>query len=526
MVRIWHFLAVLMLLFGLSACALTDPWRQAEYNHLKPLNLDEQAASIAGRLRQTHVHAKHKDKNALAAQWTPPQMIERAEALAIRGVPLSVVHNDQYDHLTSQPELLNKFFDGRPDFREYIAYSKLAVMARSLERPDQSGIFDLEVMHRFKGLDPPQKIAVTNFDQEHFGVIKHAQAHKVSDGQVCLFFLSQAYTDYRRANPLNTELHDPSIIMESYPRFCEQKNGRYSYTQSAKGEPLLFRDDILTLSPPIERHTQRPTHLPRTNNIAMRGEWDILIIDDDRFAEPYGTLSVTQNIIDLTMPCRPNIYGGHHIVNGQLMSDYGGRHIQDQLKKYGKGCLNTPGHNLAKSLFAGTFYGDRETIWFDGPYMSFIAKRAERVSSKYGWNKYLTAEFCLLDHPKVGAEEYAGFGHIGSFPNHWFGFALVGDGVDYWEDCKPDDSTGVRTVSYSLTFLEAKLQDIKTDIISYDSQFILQSGINQQTNSILINMDPNWAKDNQDIIKRLTDKHPYIEWREELPFDEILTSGG
>ena len=248
-----------MLTFGLSACALTDPWRQAEYNHLKPLNLDEQAASIAAGLRQTHVHAKHVDKYALAAQWTPRQMIERAEALAIRGVPISVVHNNQYDQLYSQPELLNKFFEGRPDYRDYLAYSKLAVMARATERPDHSAIFDLDVMHRFKGWDPPQKIAVSNSDQEHFGVIKDAQAHKLRDGQVCLFFLSQTYTDYRRANPLNTELQDPSVMMESYPRFCEQENGRYSYTQSGEGEPLLFRDDILTLSPPIEKHTQRPT---------------------------------------------------------------------------------------------------------------------------------------------------------------------------------------------------------------------------------------------------------------------------
>ena len=513
-----------MLIFGLSACALTDPWRQTKYNHLIPLNLDEQATFIANGLRQTHVYAKHKDENAPAAQWTPWQMIERAEALAIRGVPISVVHNNQYDQLYSQPELLNKFFEGRPDFRDYLAYSKLAVMARATERPDHSAIFDLDVLHRFKGLDPPQKIAVSNADQEHFGVIKHAQAHKLRDGQVCLFFLSQAYTDYRRADSLNTELQDPSIMMESYPRFCEQENGRYSYTQSGEGEPLLFKEDILTLSPPIKKYSQRPIYLPRTNNIAMRGEWDILVINDDKFSDPYGTLSVTHNIIDLIMPCRPNIYGGHNVVDGKFVSNYSERYIEDQLKAYGKSCLNTPGHSLAKSLLSGTFYGDRETIWFNGPYISFIAKRADRTSSKYGGSKYLAVEACLLDHPNIGPDKYAGFGWFGRVPNHRMQFSLTEDGEEYWNDCKPDYSVDVTTVSYNLPFLEAKLQDIKTDIMSYDSQYIVQSGINQQTNSILVNMDPNWAKDNQDIIKRFTDKHPYIEWREELPFDEIIVT--
>ena len=524
MFRTWQFSAGVMLTFGLSACALTDPWRQAEYNHLKPLNLDEQAASIAAGLRQTHVHAKHVDKYALAAQWTPQQMIERAKALAIRGVPLSVVHNDQYDHLTSQPELLNKFFDGRPDFRDYIAYSKLAVMARAAERPDQSGIFDLDVLHRFRGLDPPLMIAVSNLDQQHFGVIKDAQAHKLRDGQVCLFFLSQTYTDYRRADPLNTELQDPSVMMESYPRFCEQENGSYSYTQSGKGEPLLFRDDILTLSPPIEKHTQRPTHLPRTNNIAMRGEWDILIINDDKFGEPYGTLSVTQNIIDLIMPCRPNIYGGYSVVDGRLVSDYSGRYIEDQLNAYGKSCLNTPGHSLAKSLLSGTFYGDRKTIWFDGPHISFIAKRADRTSLKYGGSKYLAVEACLLDHPNIGANKYAGFGWFNRVPNHQIQFSLTKDGEKYWNDCKPDYPIEVATVKYSLAFLEAKLQTVKADIKPYDSQFITGGWVQQQLNAIVVSIDPDWAKDNQEIIKRLEEKHPYIEWREDLPFDEIIVT--
>ena len=101
-----------MFIFGLSACANYGSLGEAKYYHLQSADLDEHAAAIERGILATHKSAKDDDKNALAAQWTRRQMTERAEALAIRGLPLKVVHNNQYDHLSNQPELLNKFFEG------------------------------------------------------------------------------------------------------------------------------------------------------------------------------------------------------------------------------------------------------------------------------------------------------------------------------------------------------------------------------------------------------------------------------
>jgi len=45
-----------------------------------------------------------------------------------------------------------------------------------------------------------------------------------------------------------------------------------------------------------------------------------------------------------------------------------------------------------------------------------------------------------------------------------------------------------------------------------------------QINSIVVSIDLDWAPDNQDIIKALKEKYPYIEWRKDLPFDEIIVT--
>ena len=513
-----------MFIFGLSACANYGSLGEAKYYHLQSADLDEHAAAIERGILATHKSAKDDDKNALAAQWTRRQMTERAEALAIRGLPLKVVHNNQYDHLSNQPELLNKFFEGSPDFRDYLAYSSLAVMARAVERSDRDRVFDLEILHRFKGPIPSNKIAVSNVDQEHFGVIKRAQAHKLSDGQICLFFLSPTYTEYRRIASRYRELNDPSVMMESFPRFCEQENGRYTFTKSGDGEPPLFRDDILTLSPPVKKHTQRPTHLPRTNILAMRGEWDVFVIDDDKFSKPYGVLSVAGYSLHLNTPCSIPHSFAHYIMDGKFRDDYSylrGTKIPELLKTVDKTCLDTPGNNYTKSFLDGTFYGDRKTIWFEGPYISFIANRSDRLSSPIWSRKYLAVEACILDHPKIGADKYWGYKRFKSDSNPEAIFTLAGDGIDHWNDCKPEYPVEVETVKYGLIFLEAKALEIKADISAYSSEDITGGRVKRKTNSIDVRVNPDWARKNQDIIKRLTDKHPYIEWREDLIPDVI-----
>jgi len=227
----------------------------------------------------------------------------------------------------------------------------------------------------------------------------------------------------------------------------------------------------------------------------MHGEWDIFIINDDKFSEPYGTLRVRDYGLNVSMPCSIPHHSSQYIRNGKFVDErdyFKTRKLPELLGTVDKTCLDTPGVNYTKSLLDGTFYGDRKTIWFDGPYVSFIAKRSDRITPISWLNKNLAVVDCLLDHPKIGA---------------------------------PDYEVEVKTVKYSLTFLEAKSLEVKADISAYSSEVIKGGRVERQTNSIDVIVNPDWARKNQEIIKRLTDKHPYIIWREGLIPDEVLASG-
>jgi len=292
----------------------------------------------------------------------------------------------------------------------------------------------------------------------------------------------------------------------------------HTHTKPGKSKPPL----------PVEKHTQRPTHLPLTNTTAMHGEWDIFIINDDKFSEPYGTLRVRDYGLNVSMPCSIHHHSSQYIRNGKFVDErdyFKTRKLPELLGTVDKTCLDTPGVNYTKSLLDGTFYGDRKTIWFDGPYVSFIAKRSDRIIPNSWLNKNLAVVDCLLDHPKIGADKYWGSQIFINKPNRLPIFTLADDGIEYWNDCKPDYEVEVKTVKYSLTFLEAKSLEVKADISAYSSEVITGGRVERQTNSIDVIVNPDWARKNQEIIKRLTDKHPYIIWREGLIPDEVLASG-
>ena len=522
MLQLWRYIVVLMIISTLASCALTDPWRKAKYNHLKPLELDTAASIWATVMGQTHAKETRGGVESYVAYWSPELMIPRAEALAARGITNAPIPNSGYDYeyLSAKPEKLESLFSGRLDFSEYIGHSEIAIIAKVKQRSDRGNIFDLDVLHRFKGFNVPEQISITNNNQGHFGKITDDLSHHVKDGQVCLFFLSPTYTKYRQEFSLETSIEDQHLMLEAFPRFCEQSNGHYAYSKTGQGEPLLTRRDILELYPPIKKDTTRPTYLKRTNSIALRGEWDILKINNDAFSRPYGTLSINQHN-DIRISCGSHSYAGD-IINGKFVSKYPIENLKSCREKNSFSNIN-----LSQNYLEGTFYADRKTLWFDGPDISYIAKRSDKPPSTYGWNewyKYLSVEACVLDHPNIGADKYAGLGWFGASAPQVFKFAFVGDGESYWEDCKPDYPVEVTTVDYSLPLLNAQVYEVKKDIAKYDQQYITGGWLHQQINSIVVSIDPDWAPDNQDIIKALKEKHPYIEWREDLPFDEIIVT--
>ena len=527
----WRLCVIFAFIIGLSACAHFDNSHQNRYAHLRPMKLDVSAKNWFSVLSHTRAGARSDKKRGKdygpEISWTDKNILEWSEAAAIRGIRNGTPKNITYDYLSKSTKRLGRLFEGQTYLQDYIERSEWPLIARATSRADNDALFDLEILNRFTAFDVPEKISVTNISQGHFGPDMDAQSHKVKDGDICLFFLSPTYTRYRHVFPLEDEITDPHVRLEAFPRFCEQKNGRYTRTLSGAGEPVLFRADILEIYPPVTQNTQRPTHLPKTNNIAMRGEWDIVQIDDDRLGVPIGYLSINEHRTDLRLSCMPNLYGTKTIIDGRFISDYDFRYINDQIRKAPHFCANSPGNKFAKSMKDGTFYGDRQTIWFKGPHISFIAKRTSRAPSKRGWHnsyKYLSVEACLLDHPNIGADKYAGFGWVGRVPNHSVKFSLVGDGGDYWTDCKPDYELGFVTVDHTLPFLEAKAQEIKADIAQYGTQHITGGWVNQRKNSIAVNVEPEWAKDNQPVINQLKQKYPYIELEETLEFDEVLVT--
>lgn len=518
---------------SLSGCA-TSFWDKNHYPHLEDIELEKAANGWAQSLMRLQNYAKAdnshsrpiREKYGPALNWSEEDIISRGEAIAIRGIRSSYLEAGKFQYLGWNAPDIENIFDKPPNLQNYIKYTEFAVMGRAKARSDNPMLFDIEVEHNLQGIPFLDSFSVTNAKQGHIGLVTDTISHQLKDGQLCVFFPSETYTQYRKSFPLDKiEISDESLRYEIFPRMCEHQNGRFTFTSSGEDERILFKRDILQLARPIVKDNTRPIGLPLTNSVAAINSWDILTVNGYRSPRPLATLSISRGTHhrELKMICGPNLYGGQ-IIDGKYKS--GWAYSEETIRA----CKERPdaalGYAFSKSFQTGTFYGDRQTLYFDSPNLYFIAKRSDRKLKTGSWSDQYNmhdVERCAIDHPKIGVNHYGGYKFLLDYPVKGVLY-LTEPGAKYWEDCKGDVPIELKVVNYNLALLIKKTDEINRRLKELDPKSGNQAYLDENTNSIQLQVEPKWADNHREAFETLKEQHPYLAVKEEIFDDVILTS--
>ncbi|MEP1231647.1 MAG: hypothetical protein ABJG88_13320 [Litorimonas sp.] len=518
---------------SLYGCA-TSFWDKNHYPHLEVIELEETANSWAQSLMRMQNYAKSTSGSELIAQkkyevalnWPEEEIISRGEAIAVRKLRHSYMENGEFVHVSWNGPDIENIFDKKPDLKNYIKYAEFAVLGRARARKDNPMLFDIEVEHNLAGIPFIDNFSVTNAAQGHIGLVRDDMSHQLRDGQFCVFFPSETYTKYRKAFPLTEfEVQDEKLLYEVFPRMCGQENGSFTFTSTAEGEALLFKEDILQLAPPIVRDNNRPVGLQLTNSVAAINSWDILTVNGYRFPRPIASLSISRGTHhrDLKMICGPNLYGGQ-ILDGKYKG--GWAYSEDDIKHCKDRQNAAFGYAFSKNFQIGTFYGDRQTLYFDSPDLYFIAKRANRGLKTGAWSDQYNmhdVERCAVDHPKIGVERYGGYKFQHNYPVRGTLY-LTEEGSKYWEDCKGFVPIDLEIVNYNLALLIEKTDEINWQLKELDAKSGNQAYLDENKNSIELQVEPKWADSNREAFERLKEQHPYLAVKEEV-FGVVVLTG-
>jgi len=518
---------------ALSGCA-TSFWDKNHYPHLEALELEKSANGWAQSLMRLQNYAKLDNSNSPLAQkkygpalnWSEEDMIMRGEAMAVRSLQHNYFEGGEIIHIGWNGPDIENIFDKPPNLQNYIKYAEFAVMGRAKARSDNPMLFDIEIEHNLQGIPFFENFTVTNAKQGHIGLVTDTMSHKLKDGQLCVFFPSETYTQYRQSVPVEQiEISDESLRYEIFPRMCEHQNGRFTFTSSGEDERILFKRDILQLAPPIVKDNTRPIGLPLTNSVAAINSWDILTVNGYRSPRPLATLSISRGTHhrDLKMICGPNLYGGQ-ILNGKFKGGWA------QSLDHMALCKDRPrgrlGYEFSKSFRTGSFYGDRQTLYFDSPNLYFIAKRSDRKLKTGSWSDQYNmhdVERCAIDHPKIGVNHYGGYKFLLDYPVKGVLY-LTEPGAKYWKDCKGDVPIELKVVNYNLALLIEKTDEINRRLKELDPKSGNQAYLDENENSIQLQVEPKWADNHREAFEALKEQHPYLAVKEEVFDVVILTS--
>ena len=460
-----------------------------------------------------------------ALKWSKSQILSRGEALGMRDIPYTIHEGGELVHLSWKAYDIENIFSAQPELRNYLKYAQVVVMGIAKSRPDSSTVFDVEIVHYLKGIPYSNDFSVANMAQGHIGLVTDELSHTVSDGQLCVFFPSETYTQYRRAFPLDeaiTEAEmDNTLRFESFPRMCEKEDGVFTFTKTGKDEKLLFKDDILKIAPPIVKDEAKPMDLALANSVMAINSWDIFTVNGFRSPRPLASLYIAgpDHVRDLQMICGPNLSGGQ-IINGKFIGG-GLAHDIESLKQCKDRTNGSLGYHFSKNLKTGRFYGDRQTLYFESPDLDFIAKRADRGPRRYGWGPLYamnSIEKCVLDHPNIGVNNYAGYGFNGKGGKAIY---LTAEGTKFWNTCKPDYALTVKEVEHSLLFLIENTLEINLELEVIDPGVPNKAYLDVNANGIGLHVEPQWADKHRLKFEQLKARHPYLIVREEQ-FDEII----
>ena len=539
-------LLVLGLCFLVPACSTlphsdkSETWTVNDFPDLKTLGLDRDASYLATYFQNINYpdaedligdtpEARKKAQNSLRhsrALYFATRGINRTRLLKIAGTDEDV------------SAVLDRLMTGPIRFSDYLALSENVIMAKVGEPVPNAtvlwsgpGAFFLSEEQPLNSIPPTGPIAVKNASSAHDIAL--------NKGKECVFFLSPTLTKYQRAYPANIFPAEmpKDVIAQAFDPYCTNGDDIFTLRTQIGGDESLTRSEILKLSNPLKKTISRSTSLPPLNNAEVIGVWDIFEIDNYRAQKPLGRLSIFLQHISMELAGR-DISNYGYIIDGKYhgqsrwISSYAGLTPAEL----------TIWKAFEQSLASGTFFGNRQIINLRSDGFNFVAERSATKESKsnavnklLGNDKVLAVEQCLLDHPKVGPQNYAGLYVLGSA--RYARFMVIPGSESNFRDCtnNPDFQATTRTysiggdLSYEPKSISHSILDLtRASAAAHD--LITQPGVKMSgglrvtENEFQLTVEPKWADKNRNRLEKIMILYPALSVTEGV-VDEIVLTG-
>lgn len=530
----------------LSACttlrnsAEIEKWTVKDFTELKDLGLDQDAAYLATYLQNMNypdvegvlgdtLEEREKSQRFLIhsyAEYFATRGINRSKLIKIAGTDENV------------PTVIDRVFNGPLRFTDFLVLTENTIIAKIGDPVPNAPMlwsgpsaYFLDVEQPLNNIPPKNPIAVRNA----------LSAHAVTfvKGKECVFFLSPTLTKYRNAYPAEDfpKTTPENVIEQAFQPYCTKGGNIFTLNTYGAGSETLTRREILALSNPLQKTSPDFKQLPLLNHAEAIGSWDIYEINNYRAKNPLGKLDISLQSLAVELAGRKfinysYIIDGKYRGRGRWFTPYSGL-SGEQLSLW---------NSFEESLTTATIYGNRQIINFQGDGFSFVAERSvskgqepNLVNRILGNDAIFVVEQCLLDHPKIGAKNYAGLYVLGTARDARF-MVLPGSEV-YFKDCSenPNFQATIKThsiggdLSYQpidilYSVLDLTRASVGASELMHESDGKMSGRLDITKNKYFLTVEPEWANKNRKKLDEIIALYPALLVTEGV-VDEIIPTG-